>query len=103
MVEDIGMSLTKPMQAISVRNVSVVMKRGRLIAVFTLSARPTRQWIAYFRERSWYSVFDVASTRFWRDEARIDLLRSEDMEPLTAAVYRFIEEANLDARLSGCP
>jgi len=83
--------------------VSVVMKRDRLIAVFTLSARPTRPWIAFFRERSWYSVFDVASARFWRDECRIDLLRSEDMEPLTTAVYRFIEEANLDVRLSGCP
>ena len=91
------------MRAISVRNVFVVMKRDRLIAVFTLSARPTRQWITFFRERSWYSVFDVASARFWRDEARIDLLRSEDVEPLAAAVYRFIEEANLDARLSGCP
>lgn len=91
------------MRAISVRNVSVVIKRDRLIAVFTLSARPTRPWITFFRERSWYSVFDVASARFWRDECRIDLLRSEDMEPLTTAVYRFIEEANLDARLSGCP
>jgi hypothetical protein len=91
------------MRAISVRNVYVVMKGDRLIAVFALSARPTRQWITFFRERSWYSVFDVASARFWRDECRIDLLRAEDMQPLTAAVYRFIEEANLDARLSGCP
>jgi hypothetical protein len=91
------------MRAISVRNVSVAMKRDRLIAVFILSTRPTRQWITFFRERSWYSVFDVASARFWRDECRIDLLRAEDMQPLTAAVYRFIEEANLDARLSGCP
>jgi len=90
------------MRTISVRNVSVAMKRDRLIAVFTLSGRPTRQWIAFFRERSWYSVFDVASARFWRDECRIDLLRSEDMVPLTAAVYRFVEEANLDARIAGC-
>lgn len=91
------------MRAISVRNVYIVMKGDRLIAVFTLSARPTRQWITFFRERSWYSVFDVASARFWRDECRIDLLRAEDMESLTMAVNRFIEEANLDARLSGCP
>lgn len=91
------------MRAISVRNVSIAMKRDRLIAVFTLSARPTRQWITFFRERSWYSVFDVASARFWRDECRIDLLRAEDMVSLTMAVNRFIEEANLDARLSGWP
>jgi hypothetical protein len=91
------------MRAISVRNVYIVMKGDRLIAVFTLSARPTRQWITFFRERSWYSVFDVASARFWRDECRIDLLRAEDMVSLTMAVNRFIEEANLDARLSGCP
>jgi hypothetical protein len=95
--------LTQPMQAISVRNVSVAMKGDRLIAVFTLSARPSRQWIAFFRERSWYSVLDVASARFWRDECRIDLLRPEDMVPLTAAVNRFVEEANLDARITGCP
>lgn len=94
--------LMTPTRAISVRNVSVAMKRDRLIAIFTLSGRPTRQWISFFRERSWYSVFDVASARFWRDECRIDLLRSEDMVPLTAAVYRCIEEANLDARISGC-
>lgn len=94
--------LMTPTRAISVRNVSVAMKRDRLIAIFTLSGRPTRQWIGFFRERSWYSVFDVASARFWRDECRIDLLRSEDMVPLTAAVYRCIEEANLDARISGC-
>jgi hypothetical protein len=91
------------MRAISVRNVSVETRRGRLIAVFVLSVRPTRQWIAFFRERSWYSVFDVASARFWREEVRIELLQPEDLDPLTAAVYRFIEEANLDARLSGCP
>lgn len=91
------------MRAISVRSVSIAMKRDRLIAVFTLSARPTRQWITFFRERSWYSVFDVASARFWRDECRIDLLRAEDMVSLTMAVNRFIEEANLDARLSGWP
>lgn len=91
------------MRAISVRNVYIAMKGDRLIAVFTLSARPTRQWITFFRERSWYSVFDVASARFWRDECRIDLLRAEDMVSLTMAVNRFIEEANLDARLSGCP
>lgn len=94
--------LMTPTRAISVRNVSVAMKRDRLIAIFTLSGRPTRQWISFFRERSWYSVFDVGSARFWRDECRIDLLRSEDMVPLTAAVYRCIEEANLDARISGC-
>jgi hypothetical protein len=90
------------MQAISMRNIAVEVKRGRLIAVFTLSGRPTRQWIAFFRERSWYSVFDVASARFWREEVRIELLRPEDLEPLSAAMYRFIEEANLDTRLSGC-
>jgi hypothetical protein len=91
------------MPAISVRNVSVDLRRGRLIAVFLLSARPTRQWITFFRERAWYSVFDVAAARFWRSEVRIELLQLEDLEPLTAAVHRFVEEANLDARLSGCP
>ena len=35
--------------------------------------------------------------------ARIELLRREDLPPLTASMERFIEGANLDAELSGLP
>lgn len=91
------------MPPIALRGVYVEAKRGRLIAVFILSARPGRQWIAAFRERAWYSVFDAASARFSVDRVRIDLLRREDLHPLTVAVERFIEGANLDVELSGSP
>jgi hypothetical protein len=86
---------------IVLRDAYVEEKPGRLIAVFVLNERPTRQWITYFRERAWYSVYDAASARFSRGKARIDLLRREDLGPLTQSMRHFIEGANLDVELSG--
>jgi hypothetical protein len=78
-------------------------RAGRLIAVFVLSARPSRQWITCFRERAWYSTYDAGAARFSRRTARIDLLRREDLAPLTLSMQQFIEGANLDVNLSGLP
>jgi hypothetical protein len=91
------------MRPIVLQEVFLEEKPGRLIAVFTLSERPGRRWIAFFRERAWYSVLDAASARFSRNQARVDLLRREDLEPLIRSVQQFIEGANLDAELAGPP
>ena len=89
------------MGPIVLQGVSLEEKPRRLIAVFTLSARPTRRWITFFRARARYSVFDAGSARFSANQARVDLLRPEDLEPLTQSVQRFIEGANLDGELAG--
>jgi hypothetical protein len=86
---------------IVLQQVSVEETAGRLIAVLTLSTKPNRRWIAFFRERAWYSVLDAGSARFSGYRARVDLLCREDLEPLTQSVLRFIEGANLDVELAG--
>jgi hypothetical protein len=93
----------RPVRAIALREVFVEEKPGRLTAVYVLSARPNRLWIDFFRARAWYSIYDAASARFSGKKARIELLRREDLSPLTASMERFIEGANLDAELSGLP
>jgi hypothetical protein len=76
---------------------------GRLIAVFTLSEVPDRDWIAFFRERARYSVFDASMATFKRTQLRLDLPREEDLEALVRAVERFIEGANLDVEFRTPP
>jgi len=91
------------MRPIVLEEVAVEEKGARLIAVFTLNARPDRRWVTFFRERARYSVFDAAAARFSVNRARIDLLRREDLEPLTRSILRFIDGANLDVELHGRP
>ena len=94
----------RPTRAIILREVLIEEKPDhRLTAVFVLSARPDRIWIDFFRARAWYSIYDAAAARFSGRRARIELLRREDLPPLTASMERFIEGANLDAELSGLP
>lgn len=93
----------RPTRAIALREVYIEEKPGRLTAVFVLSARPDRLWIDFFRGRAWYSIYDAASARFSGRRARVELLRREDLAPLSASMERFIEGANLDAELSGLP
>jgi hypothetical protein len=93
----------RPVRAIALREVFIEEQPGRLAAVYVLNARPNRLWIDFFRARAWYSIYDAASARFSGKKARIELLRREDLPPLTASMERFIEGANLDAELSGLP
>jgi hypothetical protein len=93
----------RPIRAISLREVYIEEKPGRLTAVFVLTARPDRLWIEFFRGRAWYSIYDAAAARFSGKKARIELLRREDLPQLTLSMERFIEGANLDAELSGLP
>jgi hypothetical protein len=84
------------MPSITVRGVGVETQAARLVTVFTLSEPPSPAWIAFFRERARYSVFDTAAATFRQNHLRVDLPRREDLEQLIRSVERFIEGANLD-------
>ncbi len=68
-----------------------------LVAVILLSAIPDPAWIAFFRERARYSVFDTAAAKFQRNQVRIGLPRREDLAELIQSAERCIEGANIDA------
>ena len=70
-----------------------------LVAVILLSAIPHPTWIAFFRERARYSVFDISADSFRRNQVRIGLPRREDLGELVQSVERCIEGANLDMEL----
>lgn len=84
------------MRSVTLRGVGVDTKADRLVAVFTLSEAPDPAWIAFFRERARYSVFDVAAATFRRNWLRVDLASREDLPELTWSVERLIEGANID-------
>jgi len=91
------------MPGITVCGVGIETKGDRLVAVFTLSEPPDPQWIAFFRERARYSVFDTATGSFNKGRLRLLLPRREDLEQLTRSVERFVEGANVDVELHGPP
>lgn len=66
------------------------------VAVVLLSAIPDPAWIAFFRDRGRYSVFDIAAATFQRNQVRISLPRREDLAELIQSVERCIEGANID-------
>jgi hypothetical protein len=84
------------MRPVTLRGVGVERTGSRHVAVFTLSEAPDHSWIAFFRERARYSVFEAAAATFRRNRMSLELPREEDLEDLIRAVERFIEGANLD-------
>jgi hypothetical protein len=86
--------------SVAIRDVGVEEARGRLVAVFTLSAVPDPTWVGFFRKRARYSVFNASAAAFLHDQARIELPCREDLDTLARSVERFVEGANLDMELS---
>jgi hypothetical protein len=68
-------------------------------SVVSATARP---YSACWRAVS-TGTYDAGAARFSRRTARIDLLRREDLAPLTLSMQQLIEGANLDVNLSGLP
>ena len=89
------------MAPITVRGVGVETKGEQLLATFTLSEPPGREWIQFFKERASASVLNIAAATFRRNRLCIEVPGQGDLEMLIRSVDAMIEGVNFDVEFRG--
>jgi hypothetical protein len=87
------------MPPITVRGVGVEAKGEQLLATFTVSQPPDREWVQFFKERAGASILNIAAATFRRNRLCIKVPGQEDLDMLIRSVATMIEGANFDVEL----
>lgn len=89
------------MSPITVRGVGVEAKGEHLLATFTLSEPPGREWFQFFKERASASVLNIAAATFRRNRLCIEVAGQGDLDMLIRSVAAMIEGVNFDVEFRG--
>jgi hypothetical protein len=84
------------MPPITVRGVGVETKGEQLLATFTLSEPPGREWIQFFKERAGASILNVGAATFRRNRLSVEVAGQGDLEMPIRSVEAMIEGGNFD-------